>query len=133
MIPALIKGGFYHAGQVCVSVQKVFVHEDIIDEVIASMIKESVNLKVGNQLDKETQIGPLINQQEVNRIKSWVDEAVQDGAKILLGGNKISDSCFEPTIILNANDNSKVSTHEIFDAVICICLYKDLEHCIKSS
>ena len=133
MIPALIKGGFYHAGQVCVSVQKVFVHEDIIDEVIASMIKESVNLKVGNQLDKETQIGPLINQQEVNRIKSWVDEAVQDGAKILLGGNKISDSCFEPTIILNANDNSKVSTHEIFGPVICIYSYKDLDEAIKRS
>lgn len=126
MIPALVKGGFYHAGQVCVSVQKIYVHEDIIDELSIALVRASINLKVGNQLNKDTDIGPLINVNEVSRVHEWVVDAQNQGGKILLGGKKIGDTCYEPTIILNPSDLSKVSTHEIFGPVICLYSYKTL-------
>lgn len=131
MIPLLVKGGFYHAGQVCVSVQKIFVHEDVSDELVAALVAKSAKLIVGNQLNKDTEIGPLINNSEVNRVDSWVKDAQKEGAKLLLGGKKIGESCYEPTILLNPNDNSMVSTHEIFGPVICIYTYSNLDEAIK--
>lgn len=131
MTPALIKGGFYHAGQVCVSVQKVFVHEDIIDIVISEMVLITKKLKVGNQLNKDTDVGPLISPLEVDRVESWVNQAIQEGAKLILGGKRISDTCYEPTILLNPDKNSKVSTEEIFGPVVCIYSYKNRDEAIS--
>ena len=88
MIPDLVKGGFYHAGQVCVSVQRIFVHESIANTVASKLLKKLQNLVVGNQLDPKTEVGPLINHNEVNRVEEWVNEAVTKGGKILTGGKK---------------------------------------------
>ena len=104
MIPDLVKGGFYHAGQVCVSVQRIFVHESIADTVAAKVAEKASKLVVGNQLDPKTEVGPLINHNEVNRVEEWVNEAVTKGGKILTGGKRIGDSCFEPTVIFNPSD-----------------------------
>jgi len=120
MLPALAKGGFYHAGQVCVSVQRVFVHESIIDKVSQGLATLATNLRVGDQMDKKTEVGPLISPEEVNRIEEWVREAVKDGAKLLCGGKRISGSCYEPTVLLNPPLDAKVSTLEIFGPVVCI-------------
>ena len=125
MIPALVKGGFYHAGQVCVSVQKVFVHDSIKDTVIDEIVTASNNLKVGNQLDKDTDVGPLISTLEVERVDRWVKEAIESGAELLCGGERISDTCYKPTILLNPSTDSKVSTEEVFGPVICLYTYSD--------
>lgn len=127
LIPAIGKGGFYHAGQVCVSVQRVYVHESIIDEVSTRLADYASNLVVGDQLDPNTDVGPLINHNEVNRIEEWVNEAVDSGAKVLTGGKRISDSCFEATVLLNPSDDVQVSTHEVFGPVVCIYSYSDIE------
>jgi len=76
LIPAIGKGGFYHAGQVCVSVQRIFVHESICDEVASKLSDYASKLIVGDQLDPKTEVGPLINHNETNRIEQWVNEAV---------------------------------------------------------
>ncbi len=131
MIPDLGKGGFYHAGQVCVSVQRVYVHEDIAGEVADKLSDYASELVVGNQLDPKTEVGPLINHNEVNRVEEWVNEAVQKGGKILTGGKRISDSCFEPTVILNPSDDALVSTKEIFGPVVIVYSYKTLDEAIK--
>ncbi|MCA1785256.1 MAG: aldehyde dehydrogenase family protein, partial [Desulfobacteraceae bacterium] len=70
MIPALLKGGYYHAGQVCVSVQRVYVHEAIADEVVARFTRQVKNLVVGDPLDKKTEVGPLISPKEVDRVET---------------------------------------------------------------
>jgi len=127
LIPAIGKGGFYHAGQVCVSVQRIFVHESICDEVASKLSDYASKLIVGDQLDPKTEVGPLINHNETNRIEQWVNEAVQKGGKILTGGKKISDSCFEPTVIVNPADDALVSTKEVFGPVVCIYSYSDIE------
>ena len=131
MIPALAKGGFYHAGQVCVSVQRIFVHESICDEVASKLSEAASKLVVGNQLDPKTEVGPLINNGEVDRVEEWVNEAVTKGGKILTGGKRISASCFEPTVILNPSDDALVSTREVFGPVVCIYSYKDINEAIK--
>ena len=105
MIPDLGKGGFYHAGQVCVSVQRIFVHESIADDVASKLADYASKLVVGDQLDPKTEVGPLINHNEVNRVEEWVNEAVEKGGKILTGGKRISDSCFEATVIMNPSDD----------------------------
>jgi acyl-CoA reductase-like NAD-dependent aldehyde dehydrogenase len=127
MIPDLGKGGFYHAGQVCVSVQRVFVHESICDEVASKLSDYASKLIVGDQLDPKTEVGPLINHNEVNRVEEWVNEAVTKGGKILTGGKRISDSCFEPTVILNPADDALVSTKEVFGPVVIVYSYSDIE------
>lgn len=127
LIPALLKGGFYHAGQVCVSVQRVFVHEAIIGEVVQRMVEGAKKLIVGDQLDPKTEVGPIISHKENDRVATWVDEAIQEGAELLCGGKKLSNSCYEPTILLNPSQNSNVSKEEVFGPVVCLYSYNDIE------
>ena len=131
MLPALLKGGFYHAGQVCVSVQRVFVHENICDKFSKQFADMASKLIVGNQMNEKTEVGPLISTFEVDRVEEWVNEAVEGGAKLLTGGKRISDTCYEPTVLLNPPANAKVSEFEIFGPVVLIYSYSDREEAIK--
>ena len=131
MLPSLLKGGFYHAGQVCVSVQRVFVHESIVDKFSTQFADMASKLIVGNQMDEKTEVGPLISPFEVDRVEEWVNEAVEGGAKLLTGGKRISDTCYEPTVLLNPPANAQVSEFEIFGPVVCIYSYSEREDAIK--
>ncbi len=131
MIPSLVKGGFYHAGQVCVSVQRVFVHESIMEEVSEKMVEAVTKLNVSDPLSPETEVGPLILPKEVDRVEEWVNEAVEQGAELLIGGKRISDSCYEPTVLLNPSAESKVSQLEIFGPVVCLYSYSDMDEAIQ--
>ncbi|MEO9802510.1 MAG: aldehyde dehydrogenase family protein [Reichenbachiella sp.] len=130
MIPALVKGGYYHSGQVCVSVQRVYVHESIIDEVTEEMDSQIRALISGDPLDKKTDLGPLILPKEVDRVHEWVEEARESGAKVVCGGKKISDYFYEPTLLLNPSDKCKVSSQEIFGPVVCLYSYTDRQEAI---
>jgi len=131
MLPALVKGGFYHAGQVCVSVQRIFVHESIADKLSNEITEKAKNLVVGDPLDEKTEVGPLIVPQEVDRLEEWVKEAEEGGAKILCGGKRISDTTFEPTVLFNPPQEAKVSQEEIFGPIVCIYPYKTREEAIE--
>ena len=128
---SLVKGGFYHAGQVCDSVQRIYAHKNICVELSDLLVSQASQLKVGNQLEETTEVGPLISEKEVDRIEEWVNEAVEMGGKVLTGGKRISDTCFEPTVILDPSDESKVSSLEIFGPVICIYSYEDKEEALS--
>ena len=133
MLPALLKGGFYHAGQVCVSVQRVFVHESICEDVANKLAKMAGALIVGDPLNKKTEVGPLILPREVDRVEEWVNDAVSKGAKILCGGKRISDTLYEPTVLLNPPDDVNVSTQEIFGPVVCVYSYSDRNEAIDKA
>lgn len=133
LIPTIIKGGFYHAGQVCVSVQRVFVHEKILAEVVEKLVNEAKKLVVGNPLDEKTQVGPLILPREVDRVEDWINGAIAEGAKLICGGKRISNTCFEPTILLNPDKKSLVSTQEIFGPVICLYGYAETKEAITQA
>lgn len=130
-LPLLVKGGFYHAGQVCVSVQRVFAHQSIAQKLAEQMAQAAKTLTVGDPTHPATQVGPLIHHNEVNRVKEWVDEAVQSGAKLLTGGKALSPSCYEPTVLFNPPDAVRVSRQEIFGPVVCVYPYKTLDEAIE--
>lgn len=127
---SILKGGFYHAGQVCVSVQRVFAHQSICDDLAKMLADKAKQLVVGDPLDSATEVGPLITPQEVDRVKEWVDEAIEKGGTLITGGEVLRESCYAPTIILDPPADCKVSTLEIFGPVVCIYSYQDKDDAI---
>jgi acyl-CoA reductase-like NAD-dependent aldehyde dehydrogenase len=119
-LSAIAKGGFYHAGQVCVSVQRVFAPAAKAREFALALAKVADDLVVGAPEDATTDVGPLIRHAEVERVSAWVDAAVAAGAELLCGGKKISKSCYAPTVLLNPPVDAKVSVMEVFGPVVCV-------------
>lgn len=128
--PLLAKGGLYHAGQVCVSVQRIYAHEKIAKNLAERLAEIAKTLKIGDPTKPDTDVGPLIRNGEVLRVKEWVEEAVAGGAELLTGGKQISDSCFECTILYNPPGDVRVSTMEIFGPVVCVYPYSDIDEAI---
>ena len=129
-IPKLLKGGFYHAGQVCVSVQRIYVQRAIAEKVAQRLVEGARKLKVGDPTSPDTEVGPLIRHAELERIDDWIKEAVQGGAKLLCGGKAISDSCYEPTVLFEPSDDARISREEVFGPVVCVYPFDELDHAI---
>lgn len=132
-IPALAKGGFYHAGQVCVSVQRVYVHESIARDVANKLAQAAQKMVVGDPLSDQTEIGPLIRPAEIDRIDSWVQQAVDAGAELLCGGHPLPENCYAATVLFNPGPDSTISTSEIFGPVVCVYPFSDLDQAISSA
>ena len=129
-LPLLLKGGFYHAGQVCVSVQRIFAHSSIARELANRLADGARKLRIGDSTSPETEVGPLISTKEVDRVAEWVTEAVDGGAECLSGGSKLSDTCYECTVLFNPPQQARVSQNEIFGPVVCVYSYDDLDDAI---
>lgn len=132
-LASIAKGGFYHAGQVCVSVQRVFAPSADSSAFAKKMAGIAEQLVVGAPEDPETEVGPLIRHAEVERVAAWVNEAVDAGAELLCGGRKISDSCYAPTVLLNPPHDTKVSQLEVFGPVVCVYGYDDVNDAIEQA
>ena len=126
----LAKGGFYHAGQVCVSVQRIYAHASIAEGLANELGKLGAAMKVGDPTRADTEVGPLINHGECDRVHAWVQEAVAGGATLVSGGAKISASCYQPTVLFNPPESAKVSISEVFGPVICVYAYTDINEAI---
>jgi acyl-CoA reductase-like NAD-dependent aldehyde dehydrogenase len=126
----LAKGGYYHAGQVCVSTQRIFVHADIRSQFVERFAALVQSIKVGDPTHEETDVGPLILPKETDRVASWIDEAKASGAQLVLGDTRHSETTLDPTILLDPPAGSKVSTAEIFGPVTCVYSYRDLDEAI---
>jgi acyl-CoA reductase-like NAD-dependent aldehyde dehydrogenase len=126
-LAAILKGGFYHAGQVCVSVQRVYAPAADAASFAARLADAAKVLVVGAPEDATTEVGPLIRNAEVERVAEWVDEAVAAGAELLTGGEKLSDTCYAPTVLLNPPVDARVSTLEIFGPVVCVYAYDNID------
>ena len=133
LIPALAKGAFYHAGQVCVSVQRIYVHQSIVQEVTQRLSTAAQKMVVGDPLDPKTEIGPIISHKEVNRIDEWVQEAIEGGATLVCGGEKVGESCYAATLLLNPSKDAKVSNKEVFGPVACIYGYENIEDALDAA
>jgi acyl-CoA reductase-like NAD-dependent aldehyde dehydrogenase len=133
MIPALVKGGFYHSGQVCVSVQRVYVPKSMALSVAQAIAEKASQLKVGNAIDLDTDCGPLVNPLEVTRVHDWVIEAKLGGAQVLCGGQPLGQTTYAPTVLLNSPEKAKVSTQEVFGPVVCVYGTESLSHAIAQA
>ena len=132
-LPRLAKGGFYHAGQVCVSVQRIFAHSSIAEKAAEGLAGLGAKMSVGDPTSADTEVGPLIRTGEVDRVDEWVQAAIAGGAKCLTGGEKLSDTCYKPTVLLNPPVDANVSTMEIFGPVICVYAYDDIDEAIEQA
>lgn len=130
-VPLLIKGGFYHAGQVCVSVQRIYVEEAVAEQFMTQFVEQARQLTVGDPTDPSTEVGPLILPREVDRVHAWVQEAVERGGRLLCGGKKISNTSYEPTVIFDPPDDVKLSREEIFGPVVAIYPFSDRQEAIR--
>jgi len=130
---AILKGGFYHAGQVCVSVQRVYVPRNSVREFAQALAAMASELRLGDPTDSRTQVGPLIRRQEVTRIHDWVSEAIADGAHCLCGGAPRGKTFYECTVLLEPPAEASVSCLEIFGPVVCVYGYDDLDEAIASA
>lgn len=133
ILPLLTKGGFYHAGQVCVSVQRVYAHRSIADKVASELGRLAESMKVGDPADTTTDVGPLIRNRDVDRIDSWVNEAVAENAQLITGGKRLCSSLYQPTVLFNPSRSSKVSQQEIFGPVICLYVYEHMDEAIAQA
>lgn len=130
---SLVKASFAFAGQVCISSQRIFVHESIIDEFIGKFIPLVNQLKVGNPLDEDTDVGPLISSDSCERIYEWTQEAVKDGAEVLTGGSIIEGQMFEPTVVKNVNSSMKIVCQETFAPIVSIIPFKSDEDAVEKA
>ena len=119
-LPLLCKGGFYHAGQVCVSVQRVYAEAAIAQQLAERLATLAEKLTVGDPTSPETEVGPLIRPGEVERVARWVEAAVAGGAKLLCGGERLSETTYAPTVLLDPPDDADVTRHEVFGPVVCV-------------
>lgn len=131
--PRLARGAFWHAGQACVSVQRIFAHRSIAAELAERVAEHGQLMKTGDPLSADTHVGPLITQRECDRVDSWVQEAVTAGARRASGGEKLSASCYANTVLLEPPASAKVSQKEIFGPVVCVYPYDDLDAAIASA
>ncbi len=132
-VSSVLKGGFYHAGQVCVSVQRVFAPRSAAKKFAEALASAASKLVVGDPTKETTEVGPLIRAAEVTRVTDWVDEAVAAGAILLSGGKTVSETCYAPTVLLDSPAGTRVSTLEIFGPVVCVYSYDDVEAAIQQA
>jgi acyl-CoA reductase-like NAD-dependent aldehyde dehydrogenase len=133
VIPGLLKAGFYHAGQVCVSAQRIFAHENIAGLLAETLAAGAEKLVTGDPLDPATDVGPLITTGDVIRIKEWVTEAEREGGQIICGGHILSDTMFAPTIVYDPPAEVRISAHEVFGPVVAIYPFSDINEAIQRS
>ena len=133
ILPSLLRGSFYHAGQVCVSIQKVIIHNDIIDSFIEMLKKSAVKLEVGDPRKIDTDVGPLIRPSEVKRVDKIVKRAIKEGAELICGGKPKSETTYECTILKNPIEESAISQEEIFGPVLCVYGYNLIVEAINKA
>jgi acyl-CoA reductase-like NAD-dependent aldehyde dehydrogenase len=125
----LTLGAFYQSGQSCISVQRIFIHEKIYDELVPKLIAAANALTPGDPRDASTSLGPIISVAEAMRIEEWIEEAVTDGAKVLCGGTR--DGAFvEATLLENTLPHHRVNAEEIFGPVATIHRYNDFKEVV---
>lgn len=127
---ALVKGSFYHAGQVCISTQRIFIHKSIYQKFKDLFVSKTEQLKTGDATIELTDVGPLIRLEEVKRIQSWIQETVNSGAKVLTG-NTARGHFLSPTIMENVPHNSKLMCEEVFGPVVCLESYENEDELIE--
>ncbi|MGI9056789.1 MAG: aldehyde dehydrogenase family protein [Pyrinomonadaceae bacterium] len=123
-------GAFAYAGQVCISIQRVLLHEKIADEFTGKFIKNAENLKKGNPLDEATELSVMIEEKAAEKAQSWITEAQENGAEILCG-NKRDGAMLDATIISNTNPEMRVVSDEIFAPVAVIEKFSDFEEAVE--
>ncbi|HCW06877.1 MAG TPA: aldehyde dehydrogenase, partial [Cytophagales bacterium] len=126
-------GAFYNNGQRCCAVERIYVHEKIYDQYVEEFVKEVKTWKMGNPTEAGIYFGPLSRREQLKFLQTQIDEAIQKGAKVLMGGKSVSGKgfYFEPTVLTNVNHSMSVMREESFGPVIGIMKVKSDEEAVE--
>ncbi len=123
-------GAFSYAGQVCISVQRMFVHRDVYDRFLERFVEGAKTLVTGDPLDPETQLGPMVDSQQAARTESWVREAEEMGGRVLLGG-RADGAFFAPTVLVDTPPSAQVCSNEAFAPLVVVFPFDDFDDAIR--
>ena len=129
-IPRCITGSFAYSGQICISVQRIYIHRKIHNEFTGRFLEAAEKLKLGDPLDPETDVGPMITEADAKRTEEWVKEAVTGGAEVLIGGKR-ERNFYYPTVITKVKPEMKVMAQEIFAPVVCFVPFDDFSDAVR--
>ncbi len=129
VVDRLIVGAFAYSGQVCISVQRIYVNSRLFDDFLSLFIAKTEQQTMGDPLDEKTDIGPMITSAEALRVQEWLNEATAMGAEIATGGTT-EGNFVHPTVLINVAKEMKVMKNEIFGPVVCIIPYNEYEHAL---
>ncbi|MBU8771209.1 aldehyde dehydrogenase family protein [Cytobacillus oceanisediminis] len=129
IVPRIAAGAFAFQGQVCISVQRIYVHESLYQTFAERFVEEAKKLKVGDPLNEETDISAMISKSDTDRAQSWIESAVKSGAELALGG-KAADNTLYPTVLLNVDKSEKISCEEAFAPVVHINSFSSFEEAL---
>jgi len=127
-----VSGAFWAVGQNCIGVQRIYIHQAVYAEFERMFVERTKKMKVGFQLDEETDMGPMITEEEAARVERWVKEAVGQGAKLLCGGKR-KGTLFEPTVFKDMPQAAKLNCEEVFGPVVNLYKVSSLDEAIKLS
>jgi len=125
-----VSGAFWAVGQNCIGVQRIYVHETVYDGFEKMFVERTKKIKVGFQLDEETDMGPMITEEEAARVEKWIGEACKSGAELLTGGKR-KGTHFEPTVFRNMPESAKLNCEEVFGPVVNLYKISSLDEAIK--
>lgn len=127
----VVMGGFSYAGQSCISVQRIYSHTDVYEEFVDEFVPRVEALKVGDPLDEETDVGPLIDSGAADRVDAWLKEAVADGAEVLTGGAR-DGNLWQPTVLAAIEEDMRVSCQEVFAPIVGLYRYNNIDQAISA-
>ncbi len=125
-----VVGAFSYAGQVCISLQRLYVHRSLFDDFLSGFVEATASLKTGDPLDETTDVGPLITEDAAKRVESWIEEAKKGGAKLLTGGRR-DGNIVEPTVVTDTEPSMRVCCEEVFGPVVVVESFEDFDEALS--
>lgn len=129
VVEATLATGYSNAGQVCISTQRVVALGPVYDDLLSALKPRVEDLKVGNQLDERTKMGPMIREQDAQRVEAWIHEAVAGGARLLAGGGR-RGTLVEPTLVADVDPRMRISCQELFGPAVAVTRAESIEEAI---
>jgi len=129
-VPRTVMSAFANSGQVCLSLQRLYVHESIADEFLTRFTAATRALKVGNPLDRDCDVGPMISDEAADRADRWIKEAISQGATLAAGGRREGRMLW-PTVITNTRPDMKVMCREAFAPLVCVITYREFDEAVR--
>jgi acyl-CoA reductase-like NAD-dependent aldehyde dehydrogenase len=129
-VPSCVMSAFANSGQVCISLQRLYVHRDIAGEFTERFLNETARLKVGNPLDRDCDVGPMIDKNEAIRAETWIRDALAGGATLMAGGRRQGNVLY-PTVLAEVSPDMKVMSEEAFAPLVSIYEYESFEDAVK--
>jgi acyl-CoA reductase-like NAD-dependent aldehyde dehydrogenase len=129
---AACRGGYAHAGQTCISVQRVYVQSKVYDKFVATFKTLVESLKAGDPLDEDTDVGPLIDQGSVDKTLDWIEKATKEGARVLTGGKAHAKNVVDPTVLVDTKKDMLVVCQEVFGPIVSVMKYETIDEAIDA-